>query len=201
MKKILLPILLLASLLTPTVANAATVNIASAQSTALTCWSHHTKSAACTKALNTVKAWKPSKSSDALTVNQNVLIKCLYAGTTKTTACKNAAAYVAKQQKLAADLAQIKTDIHQIQGALIMGIGSGDLTTSDNTGATALTGDISSEGSDSPVGLAVVYVNVDLTQGTGTYCISETIDSVTYKATSGNEGVILPGTPCGSVNG
>ena len=198
MKKILIPILLLSSLLTPTVASAATVNIASAQATAITCWSNHTKSVACTKALNTVKAWKPTKSSDALTVNQNVLIKCLYAGTTKTTACKNAASYVAKQQKTASDLAQIKNDIHQIQGALIMGIGSGDLTTSDNTGATALTGDISSEGSDAPVGNAVVYVSVDLTQGTGSYCISETIGSLTYKATSAN-GSIVAGTPCSSV--
>lgn len=200
MKKIFLSLTLLVALVNPTVANASTVNISSAQNTALTCFNNHTKSAACTKALNIVKFWKPVKSSDSLTVNKNVLIKCLYSKTTKTAACKSAAIYVNNYQNNLANFAQTKSDIQQLQEAITTGIGTGDLTVSNYTGVMALTGMVSSENGNVPIGNAIVYTNINLNQGTGQYCISETSGQTTYKVTH-THSAITTGTPCKSANG
>lgn len=194
MRKVLLSLALLVALVSPTVANASTVNISSAQNTALTCFNNHTKSTACSNALKVVNVWKPMKSSNPLIVNKNILVKCLYAKTTKTATCKLAAS--PNNKPLSPKFVQTKSDLQQIQEAITTGIGTGDLTVSDSTGATALTGDISSENGGVPVGTAVVYVY--LTQGK--YCISEAFGQTTYKATNTHNTITL-GTSCQSVNG
>ena len=195
MKKVLLSLVLLVALVSPTVANASTVNISSAQNTALTCFNNHTKSTTCSNALKVVNAWKPMKSSNPLIVNKNILVKCLYAKTTKTATCKSGDTS-ANNKPLSPKFVQTKSDLQQIQGAITTGIGTGDLTVSDSTGATALTGDISSENGGVSVGTAIVYV--DLTQGK--YCISEASGQTTYKATNTHNTITL-GTSCQSING
>lgn len=196
MKKILLSLVLLATLVSPTVAHASTVDITAAQNTLFTCWNSHTKSVACTNAFKVVNAWKPTKGTPAITVNQNILIKCVYSKTPHTPACVVAAKYVQSYENGAANVAQAKSDVHEVAVAISGGFGTGDLTTSDNTGKTALKGKINYGGGISnPVGKVTAYVNLNA----GKFCVSETVGSTTFKATESSS--VGFGTPCKSANG
>ena len=195
MKKVLLSLALIATLVTPTVANASTVDITSVQDTLFTCWNSHTKSVACDNALKIVNAWKPTKGTALITVNQNILIKCVYSKTPHTPACVKAAKYVQSYQNGATNLAQAKRDVYEVAIAIEGGIGTGDLTTSDNTGKTALKGKVSYQGAYQNVGKTTAYVNYNA----GKFCVSETVGSTTFKATESIS--IGVGTPCTSFNG
>lgn len=200
MKKVLVSILLLASFISPTTANAAKFDITKVQETLLNCFDKKTKSVACTTALKTVKAWKPTKTSSPFIINQNIMLKCLYStqAVILTPTCQDAARANVNYFSDKANVAQTKTDVARISTALKNGIATGSLIVSDNSGKTALTGMISSDSGTEPVGNAIVYVinNDDV----GNFCVSLSSGSVTYKV-QGFTGGPKVGSACKSVKG
>ena len=80
--------------------------------------------------------------------------------------------------KKSADSAAAKSEVHEVAVAISGGIGTGDLATSNNTGATALTGVISYQGASQSVGGTTAFTN-----GTA-FCVSEFVSTGHYwKAT------------------
>ena len=196
MKKFLFSLAILAtSIITSSFANASTVDISSAQNTAIACYSTHSNTASCVNALKIVNSWKQSKNSPLITVNQNILIKCLYSATPHAPACLKAAAYISNYENGAAKVAQAKSDVHEMAVTLSTGIGTGDLTTSDNTGKTALKGSVTTQMGVVPVGKVTAYINFNV----GKFCVSETVGSATYRVTENSS--IDFGKPCKSANG
>ena len=71
--------------------------------------------------------------------------------------------------KKSADSAAAKSEVHEVAVAISGGIGTGDLATSDNTGAAALTGVITYQGASQSVGGTTAFVNTS----NGKFSVSE----------------------------
>lgn len=197
MKKILISAVLLLTSLSPSVASASATDISSTQDKAIACISTQSSTKACLNVESFIKTWKPLAGSTTLTIDKNIIIKCLLARISTPT-CTTAAKFVLNYSVNQSNIAQIKQDLYSVSSAFKMGIGSGSLEVSDPTGRAPLKGNIASIAGVTSVGKVLAYIKIDAS-GDAIYCISETLGTTTYRATD-STGTIV-GLPCKSVNG